>query len=139
MSKIEPILDYALKRGIEIGIRAYKNERESKLNDKRILIVKSDAEKRFGGRMVIKNLEVRGLIAPYQFGIEEVIEEDGNPIKRGQGYIYYKLSDLNEAIENGNLLKGVRRTKTLLSPQKNIDNNEYFAICSHCNNKIEIK
>lgn len=105
---IEPILDYALKRGIEIGINAFKNQEKAKLNDKRVLIVKSDAEKRFGGRMVIKNLEKRGLITPYQFGIEEVIDEDGIPVKRGQGYIYYKLSDLNEAIENGNLLKGFK-------------------------------
>lgn len=105
--EIDPIVSYAIQKGIQIGIESYKNEQKAKCKDKRILIVKSDAEKRVGGRNVLRSLEKRGFIQPYQFGIEEVIDEDGEPIKRAQGYIYYKLCDLVEAIEKGNILKGI--------------------------------
>ena len=62
-------------------------------------------------KTVSENLEKRKLIYPYQFGIEEVMDEEGEPIKKAKGYIYYKLSDLIEAIEKGNILKCLQNRK----------------------------
>ena len=100
--EIDPIIKQAIEIGIKLGIEAYKNERNANLKNKKILICKSDAEDRFGSG-VLKNLEKRKLIYPYQFG------EEGEPIKKAKGYIYYKLSDLIEAIEKGNILKCLQK------------------------------
>ncbi len=107
--EINPIVAYAIQKGIQMGIEAYKNEEKARRNNPRILIVKSKAEKMVGGHMVLKSLQKRGVIFPYQFGVEEMIDEDGEPIKKAQGRIYYKLSELYEAIEKGNLLKDIRK------------------------------
>ena len=106
--EIDPIIKQAIEIGIKLGIEAYKNERNANLKNKKILICKSNAEDRFGSG-VLKNLEKRKLIYPYQFGIEEVVDEEGEPIKKAKGYIYYKLSDLIEAIEKGNILKCLQK------------------------------
>lgn len=105
--EIDPIVSYAIQQGIKIGIETYKNEQKAKERDKRILITKSDAENRVGGRTILRHLEKRGCIQPYRFSEEEVIDEDGDLIKRSNGSIYYKLSDLMEALEKGNLLRGI--------------------------------
>lgn len=107
--ELDPIVSYAIQKGIQVGIESYKNEERSRKKNPRILIVKSDAEDKVGGRMVLRSLEKRGFISPYQFGVEEMIDEDGEPIKKAQGRIYYKLSELCEAIENGNLLKRIHK------------------------------
>ncbi|MGE0016864.1 MAG: hypothetical protein AB7S64_05475 [Bacteroides sp.] len=48
-------------------------EVEARKANPRILVVKSKAEKMVGGRMVLKSLEKRGFIFPYQFGVEEML------------------------------------------------------------------
>ena len=99
----DPIINQAIQFGIKYGIEAWKNERNANLKNKKILICQSDAEERLGSG-VLKNLLKRKLVFPYQFGVEEVVDEEGQPIKKAKGYIYYKLSDLVEAIEKGNNL-----------------------------------
>lgn len=106
----DPIISQAIQIGIKFGIEAYKNFFIFEICTSFILICKSDAEDRFGSG-VLKNLEKRKLIYPYQFGIEEVMDEEGEPIKKAKGYIYYKLSDLIEAIEKGNILKCLQNRK----------------------------
>lgn len=116
--ELDSIVSYAIEigieKGIKLGIEAYKNEAKAKEKDPRILIVKSDAEKRAGGRMVLSSLEKRGFISPYQFGIEEMIDMDGDIVKESQGRIYYKLSELVKALEDGNILKGIRKKRNIV-------------------------
>lgn len=100
----DPIINQAIQFGIKYGIEAWKNERNANLKNKKILICQSDAEERLGSG-VLKNLLKRKLVFPYQFG------EEGQPIKKAKGYIYYKLSDLVEAIEKGNILKCLQKRK----------------------------
>ena len=100
----DPIINQAIQFGIKYGIEAWKNERNANLKNKKILICQSDAEERLGSG-VLKNLLKRKLVFPYQFG------EEGQPIKKAKGYIYYKLSDLVEAIEKGNILKCPQKRK----------------------------
>ena len=70
--EIDPIIKQAIEIGIKLGIEAYRNERNANLKNKKILICRSDAERRFG-RGVIRNLEKRKLVFPYQFGIETMV------------------------------------------------------------------
>ncbi|WP_321437294.1 hypothetical protein [uncultured Bacteroides sp.] len=104
----EDVIKYAIEQGIKLGIAAYRNEEKQKRANPRILIVKSEAEKMVGGRMVLKALEKRGFIFPYQFGIEDMIDEDGNLLKKIQGRVYYRLCEIEKALENGNLLSSIR-------------------------------
>lgn len=106
----DPIINQAIQFGIKYGIEAWKNERNANLKNKKILICQSDAEERLGSG-VLKKLLKRKLVFPYQFGVEEVVDEEGQPIKKAKGYIYYKLSDLVEAIEKGNILKCLQKRK----------------------------
>ena len=71
--EIDPIIKQAIEIGIKLGIEAYKNERNANLKNKKILICRSDAERRFG-RGVIRNLEKRKLVFPYQFGRQITLE-----------------------------------------------------------------
>ena len=74
--EIDPIIKQAIEIGIKLGIEAYRNERNANLKTQKILICRSDAERRFG-RGVIRNLEKRKLVFPYQFGIETMVNEEG--------------------------------------------------------------
>ena len=73
--EIDPIIKQAIEIGIKLGIEAYRNERNANLKNKKILICKSDAERRFG-RGVIRELIKRKFIFPYQFGIETMVDEE---------------------------------------------------------------
>ena len=102
--EIDPIIKQAIEIGIKLGIEAYKNERNANLKNKKILICKSDAEDRFGSG-VLK----RKLVFPYQFGIETMVNEEGDEISEPRGHIYYKLHEIMEAIESGNILKCLQK------------------------------
>ncbi len=105
--EIDPIIKQAIEIGIKLGIEAYKNERNANLKNKKF-ICKSDAEDRFGSG-VLKNLEKRKLVFPYQFGIETMVNEEGDEISEPRGHIYYKLHEIMEAIESGNILKCLQK------------------------------
>ena len=106
--EIDPIIKQAIEIGIKLGIEAYKNERNANLKNKKILICKSDAEDRFGSG-VLKNLEKRKLVFPYQFGIETMVNEEGDEISEPRVHIDYKLQEIMEAIESGNILKCLQK------------------------------
>ena len=110
----EDMVKYAITQGIKLGIAAYKNEEALRRSNPRILIVKSEAERMVGGRMILKSLEKRGFIFPYRFDTKEMLDEDGEPFKAAQGRIYFKLCELEKALEDGNLYKGFRETRKQL-------------------------
>jgi len=102
--EIDPIIKQSIQMDIKFGIEAYKNERNANLKNKKILICKSDAENRFGGG-VLRNLEKRKLVFPYQFGIKTMVNEEDYEITEPRGHIYYKLHEIIEAVEDRNILK----------------------------------
>ena len=51
--EIDPIIKQAIEIGIKLGIEAYRNERNANLKNKKILICRSDAERRFGRGVII--------------------------------------------------------------------------------------
>lgn len=108
---MDAVVQYAIDQGLKIGIEAFEKWKDAFLSDPRIVIVKADAEKLAGGRMVLKNLEDRGFISPYQFGTEKVTDKKGNIITKPKGFIYYKQHEIVKAIENGNILKCLQNRK----------------------------
>ncbi len=89
----------------------FEKWKERFLNDPRILVNQTEAEELAGGRMNLKYLKDREFIYPYQFGIEEVTDREGNTIKEPKGRIYYKQHDIIKAIEDGNILKCLQKRK----------------------------
>lgn len=108
---MDAVVQYAIDQGLKAGIEAFEKWRNDFLNNPSIVIAKSKAEKYAGGRMVLENLEERGFISPYQFGIERVTDEEGNIITEAKGPIYYKRYEIMKAIENGNILKCLQKRK----------------------------
>ena len=108
---MDAVVQYAIDQGLKIAFEAFEKWRDDFLNNPSIVVPKSKAEKYAGGRMVLENLEERGFISPYQFGIEVVTDEEGNIITKPKGYIYYKRCEIMKAIENGNILKCLQKRK----------------------------
>lgn len=108
---MDAVVQYAIDQASKIAIEIFEKWKDAFLSDPRIVIVKADAEKLAGGRMVLKNLEDRGFISPYQFGIETVTDKEGNVVTEPKGRIYYKQYEIMKAIENGNILKCLQRNR----------------------------
>ena len=106
---MDAVVQYAIDQGLKIAFEAFDKWRNDFLNNPSIVVPKSKAEKYAGGRMVLENLEDRGFISPYQFGIEVVTDEEGNIITESKGRIYYKRYEIMKAIENGNILKCLQK------------------------------
>lgn len=54
----------------------------------------------------------------YQFGVDETEDEDGNLIKKPKGRIYYRRIDILEAMEKGNILKGLAELRAKSAEMK---------------------
>ena len=108
---MDAVVQYAIDQGLKIAFEAFDKWRNDFLNNPSIVVPKSKAEEYAGGRMVLKNLEDRGFISPYQFGIETVTDKEGNVVTEPKGRIYYKQYEIMKAIENGNILKCLQKRK----------------------------
>lgn len=103
---IPVIVDYeAITRA---AIKAAREERAKIAADPKVLLTQNEAHIRYG-KSVIKALVKRRKLEQYRFDLREAYDEDGNLIKKAKGTIYYRVIDIEEAIEEGNLLKGIRR------------------------------
>lgn len=120
MAALDPIIEYSQRLGMEFGLKLAINEYKAWMG-KSIVLSKSQAEEEFTPD-IIGNLVKRGLLQDYQFGIEEVTDEDGNLIKRPKGRIYYRRIDILEAMEKGNLPKGMAELRaTTYAMRENSD------------------
>ena len=61
------------------------------------------------GKSVINALVKRGFLQQYKFDTREAVDREGNPIIKAKGVIYYRIAEIEKAIEDGNILKGTRR------------------------------
>lgn len=110
MGALDPIVEYSQRLGMEFGLKIAINEYKSLLGDKSIVLSKAEAEKQFSAD-IITSLVKRGLLQDYQFGVDETEDEDGNLIKKPKGRIYYRRIDILEAMEKGNVLKGLAKLR----------------------------
>lgn len=89
----------------EVAIKAYKEERK-KINEK-CVVTQFEAQNRYG-RSVINLLLERGLLERMAFGTRECVDSEGNPVTKRKGNIYYRISDIEDALDKANLYKGTR-------------------------------
>ena len=89
----------------EVAIKAYKEERK-KINEK-CVITQFETQNRYG-RSVISLLLERGLLERMAFGTRECVDSEGNPLTKRKGNIYYRVSDIEDAMDKANLYKGTR-------------------------------
>ena len=80
-------------------------EMERKRMNRKVLVTQNEAYSLYG-TSVIRSLKKRGLITPYKFDTKEFTDRNGETITKGKGVIYYRLSDIDKAVEDGNILKG---------------------------------
>lgn len=105
---IPVIVDYdAITRA---AIKAAREERKKIAADPKVILTQNEAHIRYG-KSVIKALVKRGKLEQYRFDLSETYDEDGNVVRKAKGTVYYRLIEIEEAIEEGNLLKGTRRIK----------------------------
>ena len=100
-----PTIDYD---AIVAAARKVLKEEQCKMKrDPRVLLTQNEA-KNIYGKEVIPRLVKRGFLQKYKFDTREVIDKDGEPIKKAKGTIYYRVSEIEKAIEEGNVLSGTR-------------------------------
>ena len=86
------------------AIRCYRQEIEK--TDGKRLLTRKQADDLYG-RNVIEALVRRGHLKPMRFDEARVIDEDGEVYMKPKGNVYFKLIEIEQAIEAGNLLRGV--------------------------------
>lgn len=102
------IVDYeAITRA---AIKVAREEREKIAADPKILLTQNEAHIRYG-KSVITALVRRGYLQQYKFDLREAYDEEGDLVKRAKGVVYYRIIEIEKAIEDGNVLKGTRRIK----------------------------
>ncbi|HBC90458.1 MAG TPA: hypothetical protein DCZ00_03330 [Lactococcus sp.] len=102
---IPVIIDYeAITRA---AIKAVREEREKIASDPKRLVTQNEAHIRYG-KSVIVALVRRRYLQQYKFDLQEVYDEEGNLIKKAKGVIYYRVIEIEKAVEDGNVLKGTR-------------------------------
>lgn len=105
---IPVIVDY--EAITKAAIKVAREEMERIAADPKVLITQNEAHLRYG-KSVIRPLVNRGLLEQYKFDMKEAYDEDGNLITRAKGVVYYRVTEIEKAIEEGNVLKGTRRIK----------------------------
>lgn len=88
------------------AVRTVAKERKKIYN--RVLFTQKEAQDTYG-KSVINALVKRGFLQQYKFDTREAVDREGNPIIKAKGVIYYRIAEIEKAIEDGNILKGTRR------------------------------
>lgn len=103
---IPVVIDY---NAITLAVFKALNEERKKIQP-RVLITQKDAMDTYG-QSVIKSLVKRGFLQQYKFDVKEMVDREGNLIKKTKGVIYYRVEEIERGVEEGNVLKGTRRGK----------------------------
>lgn len=90
------------------AIHAAQEERKRMIADPRILVTQSEAHSMYG-KSVITSLVKSEHLQQYKFGLREVLDSEGDLVKKTKGVVYYRIVDIEKAIEEGNMLKGIRK------------------------------
>lgn len=79
-------------------------ERKRVARNPKVLLTQNEAHNRYG-KSVITALVRRRYLLPYKFDLVEVYDENEELIKKAKGVVYYRVVDIEEALEDGNVLK----------------------------------
>lgn len=105
---IPVIVDY--EAITKAAIQACREEQARKAKNPRILVTQNEASKLYGKNVIIA-LVRRGYLQQYKFDLREAYDQEGNLIQKTKGVIYYRMAEIEQAVEEGNVLKGTRRMK----------------------------
>ena len=86
------------------AIKAAREERDRIFSDPKVLVTQNEAHNIYG-KSVITALLRRGKLQPYKFDMTEAYDKSGDLVKR----VYYRVAEIDNAIEEANVLKGIRR------------------------------
>lgn len=93
----------------KIADRVYElvEERKKREREGKILATRRWLENRYGSTPIRALIKLR-LIFPYSFGMEEMEDPDGNVVVRKKGVDYYRVSDVERALEDFNNYKSIK-------------------------------
>lgn len=93
----------------KIAARVYElvEERKKREREGKILATRRWLENRYGSTPIRALIKLR-LIFPYSFGMEEMEDPDGNVVVRKKGVDYYRVSDVERALEDFNNYKSIK-------------------------------
>ena len=100
------VIDY--ENLVRCVVEVFREEwRKAKRNPK-VFMSQREAYDRYN-RSIIQTLVRRNKLQKYRFDDVELEDEDGNTFIAPKGNIYYRIFDIEQAIEECNLYKGTRR------------------------------
>lgn len=79
------------------AVRTVAEERKKIYN--RVLFAQKEAQDTYG-KSVINALVKRGFLQQYKFDTREAVDREGNPIIKAKGVIYYRIAEIEKAIED---------------------------------------
>lgn len=100
------IIDY--EHLVRCVVKVFREEWQKAKRNSKEIISQAEAYERYN-RSVITNLVRRGKLQQYRYECKEVEDEDGNICRRPVGKLFYRVSEIEQALEDANLLKGTRR------------------------------
>ena len=89
----------------DVAIRTYREE-QKRINE-RCVITQFEAQNRYG-KSVIKLLLERGLLERMAFGPRDCVDSEGNTFTKRKGNIYYRVRDIEDALDKANLYRGTK-------------------------------
>lgn len=93
-------------------VQVFREEWTKAKHNPKVIISQAEAYTKYN-RSVVQNLVRRGRLQQYRFECREVEDEDGNIYRTAKGCIYYRVAEIEQAIEEGNLYRGLKRTRKL--------------------------
>ena len=87
------------------AIKAAREERDRIFSDPKVLVTQNEAHNIYGKSVITALLKLQ----PYKFDMTEAYDKSGDLVKRAKGVVYYRVAEIDNAIEEANVLKGIRR------------------------------
>ena len=86
-----------------VGLVIQTMRSEQRRLSEKVLVTQNEANQRYG-KNVIRSLRNRKILKPYKFDTKSYFDADGEEVTIAKGTIYYRLSDIEDALEKGNVI-----------------------------------
>ena len=86
-----------------VGLVIQTMRSEQRRLSEKVLVTQNEANQRYG-KNVIRSLRNRRILKPYKFDTKSYFDSDGEEVTISKGTIYYRLSDIEDALEKGNVI-----------------------------------
>lgn len=100
------VIDY--NHLVRCVVQVFREEWAKAKRNPKVIIAQAEAYEKYN-RSVIQTLVRRGKLQKYRFDCREAEDEDGNIYRTAKGNIYYRVAEIEQAIEDGNVYKGLKK------------------------------